>query len=262
MKEDVAIDLVCLDFDGTIMTYDEEPGFFHPEIIDLLNEAEKQGVRWCTNSGRDFAGQKMILEASCRKGLTHIPDALIASESYLYNKRNGGFDANMKWNQRAVTLQRRFHRALQDQVKQELAGWHKEYALEQVYLEETATVFLVGGNDGEPAQFQQNLEPVVALVGNGYVSRNGGWIAALPKSLSKGSVLRNYVQENGLKLDRVLAVGDHLNDLTMLDGSAAAHVGCPADAQPEIISAVEAAGGRVAAAQGPLGTAEILRFYI
>jgi hydroxymethylpyrimidine pyrophosphatase-like HAD family hydrolase len=74
--------------------------------------------------------------------------------------------------------------------------------------------------------------------------------------------LKAVMQRMQLRPSEVLAVGDQFNDLTMLDGRSALHVGCPRDAQPEVCTLVRRAGGVVASEPGPAGTVQVLRCFI
>jgi hydroxymethylpyrimidine pyrophosphatase-like HAD family hydrolase len=93
------------------------------------------------------------------------------------------------------------------------------------------------------------------------VTRNDCCFNILPYITGKGNTLLSYARYAGLHREEILAVGDHLNDLSMLDGSSAGRVGCPSDAVPEVRDAVRRAGGGVASQPGPLGTVAIIRRY-
>ncbi len=256
------IEYVFLDFDGTIMVYDEGSGFFHPSVIRLLNRMGEKGVHWCTNSGRDMNGQWEILKASMRKGLNHLPEAMLCAESYIYEHINGRYIPADPWNRRAKQLSQLFHRRVQARLLPQLTAWSKSAPLERVYIQDEATVFLVSDMDDAPARFMARLSRLVKDVPDGQVTRNGGWVVALPSALGKGGILRSYLHSHQISSKATLAIGDHLNDLSMLDGSAAGHVGCPADANLSVISAVKAAGGMVAGAEGPLGTIDVIKHYL
>ena len=47
----------------------------------------------------------------------------------------------------------------------------------------------------------------------------------------------------------------------MLDSALTPYTGCPADASPEVITAVRAGGGYVAGRKGPRGALDVLRYY-
>ena len=65
----------------------------------------------------------------------------------------------------------------------------------------------------------------------------------------------------GIPRGEVLAIGDHLNDIPMLDGSAAAMVACPANAVDEVKEAVAGAGGYISPFPWGEGVADAIRHF-
>jgi hydroxymethylpyrimidine pyrophosphatase-like HAD family hydrolase len=255
------ISLICLDFDGTIMVYDETPGFFHPAAIEILNALAERGVCWCTNSGRDMEGQARILEASRARGLRHLPAALLCSESLIFERRNGGYAPSEPWNSSALDLQGRLHEQVQAVIRPRLPDWGARFQPDQ-YIGAGYTVFNVVDAEDRPLRLAGEVEAALRGVRDVMVTRNGGWVAVLPTQLGKGNVLRGYLDRAGIAHHRALAVGDHFNDLNMLDGSVTPHVGCPGSAVGDVVRAVSEAGGYVARAEGPEGTVEVIRHYL
>ncbi len=255
------ISLICLDFDGTIMVYDEAPGFFHPAAIETLNSLAGLGVSWCTNSGRDMEGQGRILEASRARGLRHLPAALLCSESLIFERRNGDYAPSEPWNSSALQLQSRLHEKVQSVIRPRLADWAARFQPDE-YIGSGYTVFNVVDEGDRPLGLASEVEAALCDVPEVMVTRNGGWVAILPTQLGKGNVLRGYLDRAGIRHDRALAVGDHFNDLNMLDGSVTPHVGCPGSAVGEVVRTVRNAGGYVARAEGPEGTVEVIRYYL
>jgi hydroxymethylpyrimidine pyrophosphatase-like HAD family hydrolase len=84
----------------------------------------------------------------------------------------------------------------------------------------------------------------------------------LTEDLGKGNALRQFAAARGYVPGDILAIGDQFNDLNMLDGTAAQHVGCPANSIREVVETVRRAGGHVAVSEGPLGTMEIIRTLV
>ena len=255
------IRLICLDFDGTIMVYDEQPGFFHPAAIDMLNGLVERGIAWCTNSGRDAEGQMRILELSRAKGLRHMPAVLLCSESFIFEQRDGTYAPSEPWNSTARKTLRRFHQVVQKAVRPKLDDWIARYRPE-VYIADEYTTFNVVDADGQPLRFHGDIEAAICGIPDAVVSRNGGWISIMPEELGKGNVLLGYLRFVGLQASHALAIGDHLNDINMLNGTAARCVACPANAVPEVVEAVTAAGGYVAKAAGPEGTVEAVKYFL
>lgn len=255
--------LVCLDFDGTIMVYDDPPsGHFHPDVIALLNELEGRGVDWCTNSGRDLQDQGRVIELAVDRGLTHKPVALICSESMVYLRSNGSFHPLEPWNSIVQQDLAHFHRRVQERLQPLMPGLYRSYGMLPSYIGEHYTAFALPDKDGLPQRFHLEISEILADIPKTMVTRNGGWVAILTEDLGKGNALRQFASAQGYRPEEILAVGDQFNDLNMLDGQAAGHVGCPANSIPEVVATVRLAGGHVASAVGPHGTIEVIRKYL
>lgn len=256
------IRLVCLDFDGTAVDYDGDLPFFHPAVSAELDRIASLGVRWCTNSGRSREDQEQILRRSRVRGLRHLPVALICSEAFIFESCGDGEYAPAEpWNSKALELLIRVQRKVQEALRPYLDGWRVRYEPEVRWGAEY-TVFCVAETEGRADAFHTELSNCLKHSEDVCITRNGGWIVVLPKDLGKGNVLREFARRIGVRGTEVLAVGDHLNDLSMLAEGVAGSVGCPADARAAVIDAVRKAGGYVATEPGPLGTAEILREFI
>ena len=255
------IKYVFLDFDGTIMCYDDPPGNFHPSAIKVINQLADSGITWCTNSGRDKINQLEIIERSRGKGLVHMPAALVCSESLVYCRRNGGYDGLQPWNDDARDLMVEFHTQLQKRVRPHLPVWTATYKPEMTILEDRATVFCVRDEGDLPARFHEELEQIVREVPGGMVTRNGGWVVAMPDQLGKGRALTAFLKVQGADRRHALAIGDHLNDMDMLNGRSAMHMGCAANAGSAVKHLVQTVGGYIAQQEGPLGTIEVLGHY-
>jgi hypothetical protein len=255
------LSLICLDFDGTFMVYDEPPGFMHEGVVEQVNRLGDLGIAWCANSGRDMGSQLEVLALSCKKGLRHMPVGLLACESLIFEDADGAYLPLYEWNAQARRLLRAFHEELQGVLAPHIGELMVRYKPEQVYLNEEATAFLIPSADQGPDRFFDELKPYVDRIPHGALSRNGGWVAALPRELGKGPILKAFATHRGIPAEEILAIGDHINDLSMLDGSAAGQVGCPQDAWGDVREAVSSVGGIVAGSAGPLGTMEILECY-
>lgn len=261
-KEVPDIRLISLDFDGTILAYDDPCGVFHSEVIATLNGLEGTGVRWCGNSGREFQDQLGVLERSHRRGLTFFPDALICLESLIYLRQGRDYSAHASWNERAMECSYACHARVQERLSLRLDYIRREYRPLQTVVAEACTAFLLRESDELTEGLHRELERVLSGIEDIMITRSGGWVSVMPSMLGKGNALLAYARHAGLSSQNILAVGDHHNDLPMLGTGAAGHVGCPADAIPEVREAVQRAGGMVAGRPGPAGTVEVLRAHL
>jgi len=258
-----SIRLIALDFDGTIMVYEDPPsGHFHPDVIELLNDLEARGVSWCTNSGRDLKDQSQVIELAVTRGLRHKPVALICSESMVYEQNDSSYHPLEPWNS---TVQRdlvQFHRLVQDRLQPLMPGLIRRHGMFPSYVGEHFTAFALPDRDGLPQLFHEELCDVLRDIPKTMITRNGGWVAVLTEDLGKGNALRQLSVAHGYKPEEILAIGDQFNDLNMLDGSAAKHVGCPSNSIREVVETVRKAGGFVSAREGPAGTIDVIRRFL
>jgi len=253
------IRLISLDFDGTILVYDVPEGVFHPEVIALLNDLEGVGIRWCANSGRDLKDQLGVIDRSKERGLTHLPDALICSESMVYLRDGDDYVSLEPWNSTAHHGLRECHARVQQQLDSRLGYIQKTYQPISTLIGDLFTAFFIHDRDGLPIKLFHDLQGFLDGLDGVMLTRNGGWVAVMSEALGKGNALKAYAGHLSLPNDHILAIGDQYNDLPMLIQDVARHVGCPGDAIPEVRQAVRKAGGLVANEVGPLGTVEVIK---
>ncbi len=253
-----SVRLISLDFDGTILVYDDPAGVFHPAVIEVLNSLEEKGIRWCANSGRDMKDQIAVLERSRKRGLTYLPEALICSESLVFIRDGDQYEPLEPWNSMAHQDLRECHARVQKQLDGKLSYIQKTYQPISTMIGDLFTAFFVHDRDHQPMRLFNDLQKFLHGLEGVFLTRNGGWVAVMHEALGKGHALKAYSRHIGLPSDHILAIGDQYNDLPMLILDVARHVGCPGDAIPEVRQAVRKAGGLVADLAGPLGTIEVI----
>jgi hydroxymethylpyrimidine pyrophosphatase-like HAD family hydrolase len=258
----MTVEHIFLDFDGTIMVYDEDPGFFHPQVIELLNALPERGVKWYSNSGRGYESQQQILAASIRRGLRTMPEALLCSECFIFTRELDSFQGLEPWNSDAERLLTDYHAQVQAVIRPCLAEWQQFVSPAEMYMHPMATFFQVEEGTDSYTALVEAFSAAVAHVGEGGVVKNGCWIFAQPHAVNKGRALSCYLREHGLDGANVLAVGDHENDLSMLGGDYAAYAGCPGSAISRVKDRVKKAGGYISEVDGPLGTLDVLCHYL
>jgi HAD superfamily hydrolase (TIGR01484 family) len=258
-RENSRVRLISLDFDGTILVYDDPAGVFHPEVIHTLNGLEANGIRWCANSGRDLKDQLGVLERSRARGLTHLPDALICSESLVFVREDDAYVPLEPWNAKAHDDLRTCHALVQEKLDGKLEHIQKTYQPISTMIGDLFTAFFVHDRDAQPLRLFRDLEKYLTGLEGVFLTRNGGWVAVMHEALGKGHALKAYARHIGLPSEHILAIGDQYNDLPMLILDVARHVGCPGDAIPEVRQAVRKAGGVIGDHPGPLGTIQVIK---
>jgi len=253
--------LISLDFDGTSVETDGKHFWFSELVAEGLNEAARRGAVWCTNSGRGPGSQIGMVQA-CRR-LEAMPLAVLSGERHIHYLRSSGSALVPKQpyndlaTEKAKALIARVRERTQDQLSEmgahfELADWNPQGEYLAWLLKDSGSV----------AAFVTRLEEALASIDQVQILRNGHWVVVTHSDFGKGVILEELAAEIQVPRDRILAIGDQQNDLDMLDGRVAAFVGCPADADPEVIKAVRDADGWVSDYNGAEGTADLLHRFV
>ncbi len=249
--------LIALDLDGTSVRYDPRLEM-DPSIVDYLSGLSSAGVQWVMNSDRftdamiDIA---MLLQDHAR------PKALLSCQRFMYRLDGaGGYAPLRSWNDRQMVL----HRDLWGKISPCFRQWdttiRKKFTVLDCGINDLVFAYMVPLDEVEP--LRALMADFVNPWSDAQISGNHEWTFIVHSAFSKGRLLSAYAETAGVMKDNIIAIGDGLNDLTMLDGSVTGRVGCPANASREIVAAVTAAGGVVADREGPDGTLQILRHYL
>lgn len=250
------IRLIVMDFDGTCAAYEPQMTVA-PIIQDLLRAALALGIDWCLNSDRSYQQQRKIAD--------HLPDnlrpkALLCRQRECHWRENGGYIPATDWNARTAKL----HRDLWQYFSEYFPAWreeiHSAFNVLEEYVDDEAYAFRV-----DPSEIEGVRDAIARQLApwpEARVSGNHDWAFVIHESFSKRSLVEEAAKRWDLSPRSILAIGDGINDLTMLDGAFPRHVGCPADACDEVLNAVRSAGGMVANADHAHGTAEILSAYL
>lgn len=258
----MTIETIFLDFDGTILTYEEEPFVFHPQVIELLNGLSDRGISWCTNSGRWFDGQSAILAACKRRGLLHMPAALVCMESLVYiPDGKGGYCDAQPWNDKTTAQLTQHHRAVQACIEPHIEQWLQDHDVASYQFNRNSTYFQIMDH-ANAEQLHGKMDRLLSDAGIGRATLNGEWVLSCPDGLGKGPAMTEALRLLKRNPATALAVGDQFNDLSMIAGDIPWQSGCPGDARIEIKEAVERAHGYVASAPGPTGTIEVIKHFV
>ena len=249
--------VIVLDLDGTSARY--EPRFeLDPEVRKALAEARSHipGLRWVLNSDR-FEGEMIRLAEYLEPA--ERPDAILSCQHLMFLRRDDGYVAHETWNDR----HRRLHARLWQNIYPRFHGWQErirdEYPVHELFVCDRYFAFRVPPKR-LPA-LRSHVRNILTPWPEAGISGNHEWVFVNHRDFSKGALLREYARLIGSDAAEILAIGDGYNDLSMLDRRVAAYLGCPGDAATDVCRAVKDAGGIVAQAPGPAGTASIIRQF-
>jgi hydroxymethylpyrimidine pyrophosphatase-like HAD family hydrolase len=249
--------LIALDLDGTAVRY--EPRLeMDPDLMEYISSLRERGAAWAMNSDRytdtmiDIA---MLLPEEQR------PAAILSCQRFIHLLNSQGRYAPVSpWNSQQMLL----HKSLWDRIAPHFAQWHeaiaREFTIVAHAINDLVCAYLVSTDQTPP--LRARMRALVQPWPDAQVSGNQEWTFILHAAFSKGRVLGTCAELLGVDPQNIIAVGDGLNDITMLNGSVTRMVGCPGNASPEVVQAVTEAGGVVAEGTAAAGTLHILRHYL
>jgi HAD superfamily hydrolase (TIGR01484 family) len=250
------VKLLCTDFDGTIHDPADQPPMA-PELLDSLRAAQRSGILWVLSTGRilpDILTRLQPLTGGV------WPDYIVAVEREIHERHNGGYRGHSAWNAHCQAA----HAVLFSQAHERLnavRSWIEENFDARLYTDEWSPFSIVAQKPEDAERIHERIMGVCREVPNLCVMRNTLYFRFAHRRYTKGTALGEIARHRGLKKESILAVGDHFNDLEMLDG---VHAGCVAtlsNAIPEIKQAVTRAGGYIARQPASRGVVEALRFF-
>jgi hydroxymethylpyrimidine pyrophosphatase-like HAD family hydrolase len=248
------IRLISTDFDGTLVGQTSQ-GRCVPELARALTAFKETGGLWAINTGRSL---EHIVEGVALFDAPVEPDFLMTHERELYHRDADGVwrdfgDWNRLCRERHAEL---FHAAagIFARVRELVAGAHDVTLLE----ENGFPVGLVTADEAVMDRVASSLDALRHAVPKFHYQRNTIYLRFCHADYDKGAVLAELCRLIEMPRDQVFAVGDHFNDLAMLDGRHARHVACPANAISEVRTVVRAAEGWVARLHFGEGTAQVL----
>jgi HAD superfamily hydrolase (TIGR01484 family) len=259
--------LISTDFDGTLIEHGN-PAPFAPLLIEVLHALRGRGVRWAINTGRTMP---MLREALASFALPIQPDFALTSEREVYRPSaadNGDWEDYGDWNERCARVHRQFFAEAAPVLAEIVAFVEKKTAARLVY--DTAARGAEGRSElaGLVAQDEAEMDVIVRCIEElkarlpdlGY-QRNTIYLRFCHAGYDKGVALSELGRLIDVPPAARLAVGDHHNDIPMLNGVHAHHVACPANSVAAVKQVVADAGGFVAASGYSAGVIEALRFY-
>ncbi|GEM_PF-364079 len=267
--------VVALDLDGTIL----EPGMhLAAPLVSTLQALAGSGVCCVTATGRPLDYQ---LELFARHGLgsaVGVPAALMADERELFLAgdcttfgmpsrplRSAEYRPFDEWNDAVRARWRHLHTSAMDwleRLQQEAAGrgWSAAPLLTDEVAFARGLPTLLCARAEEATALHDWLTAALAAEAGGLLtcSRNVRLVQLQDIRVGKGPVLAALARQWAVPPRQVLAIGDSLNDLSMLDGRFGFQVATVGNADQRIAAAVRSNGGYVAEGRLGAGVLEIL----
>ena len=237
---DWRVKLVSTDFDGTIFDeFADEP--VARAFQDIIGEFQATGGRWVINTGRD---QASLLEELARCRVAVRPDFLVVVEREIHVREGNRYVPDRDWN----GLCERRHRELAADLEDEfppIVSWIRQHTSASVFSDVYSPLAVVATSNAEMDAIDARIAELMAVRPEASWMRNDVYARLCHADYSKGTALLEIERRLGLDPDDVFAIGDHLNDLPMLDPEVAGHIAVPANAVPPVLARMREIGGRI-----------------
>ena len=251
------IQLISTDFDGTLHAEFENP----PVPLDLqhlIGDLQRQGARWLINTGRDLPS---VMEGMARARLTIKPDYLVVVEREIYRHEDSRYVPCLDWNAAC----RRDHEALFARVRADVPGlvaWISARFSATLYEDAYSPFCLIANRNHDADVIVEYLEAYCREVPELTIMRNDVYARFSHAAYNKGTALGEIARQLGIGPARVLAAGDHFNDLPMLSTDFARCLVAPANAIPVVKETVQRQQGYVSHQPWGHGVARGLEFFL
>lgn len=249
--------LIALDFDGTCAGYIPHP-HVDPTVIERLGQARYRGAHWVLNSDRSIDD---LLQIVSQLPPDLRPWALLSQQRAIHFLGSGGdYHPHRKWNARQAEV----HHQLWCSMSPYFSEWSRliqsNFDVRLGFVNEQSFSFMV-----LPERIKELGAMLVDLVADwpdAAVSGNHEWRFIHHRSFSKGLVLSEMSRYFCIPASQVLAVGDSINDISMLAPDVAHWVGCPSNACAEVLEVVRQLGGIVARERSAHGTSMVISQFM
>lgn len=255
-----SIKLVAMDFDLTI--YD------HSRPIDTLRlqsgfeGLSRAGIMLGLASGRSVNELKSPLEEIGFSWGKPFPDFVICNEGEIRLPDGSDWPGAQVWNSNRGRL------VLQTNTKllpcfEKLVDWasRQGFPIIRDISSDVSGMNVVFETPYVAEEACLYLRKMLSDFPEVEISRNHHIVLALPRQASKGMALAKLAELLGLQAKQVLAIGDNINDLSMLSKDSGFTVATVANADTSVRCNVEEAGGFIADKAISLGVNEIFLHY-
>jgi HAD superfamily hydrolase (TIGR01484 family) len=254
------IRLLSTDFDGTLVAHGCDP-VLDRGCMECIETLQADGAVWAINTGRSVD----LLES----GLTDLdfpihPDFILTSERDIFRRAsNGGakWEPFGDWNERVARKHAElFHSA--ESVLAEVVDFVNQETKARLLYHSAGLEGLVAENEEELGRVAEFIDRARTRQPKFHYQRNTVYLRFCHADYHKGAALGELSRLLEIPRDQIFAAGDNHNDVSMLDGRFAGFPACPANAIPEVKTAVESAGGYVATENFGAGVHQALRHFM
>ncbi|MGL4854238.1 MAG: HAD family hydrolase [Lentisphaeria bacterium] len=254
------IKLIATDYDDTLVTQSETMVLVD-SFANILNYlSEQDNTKWAIVTGRSFFSLRKALRQFARRGM--VPDFLVVSEGYIFRKTMLGYLPLIKWNIKMWQAQRK----IIFKLRKIIAIWKSKIETRWSAVSNRSL-----GRTHLWYEFyaEEHLQEAIKFLEKEVLEHSGLVVFNTKTELylgvsycCKGVALKEISKILSVKASEVFAIGDGVNDISMLSGDVARKNACVGNACAKVKACVSESGGYVASNENILGVIESLNFYI
>jgi HAD superfamily hydrolase (TIGR01484 family) len=254
------IRLVGLDFDLTI--YDYANPSKTAELIPWFKALDALGIAAGIVSGRDYDDLKKTLEETGVVWAGPFPNFIICKEGHIVQSDGSEVKAARGWNSWRMEVTEKCNNKLKPifEIEIKKAVGSGLVCIDDLTLTD-AGIKVVFETPQMAEIVRKSLVAAISHLPEYRITRNHHIILGQPTGADKGGALAAYTKISGLKEQEVLAVGDNMNDLSMIAGPYDFNVATVANADESVLNAVIAKKGYIASKKCSSGVAQIFEHY-
>jgi hydroxymethylpyrimidine pyrophosphatase-like HAD family hydrolase len=232
--------LLCTDYDGTLAEPDGKE--ILPLFFERLAAWRKRGpLYWVINTGRTFESLQEDLE---RRRVPIWPDWVVAMEREIWLIRGRRGVGWFEWNRKCELM----HQQLWGSVKplwRLIEDYIVRHTRAQLAQDAGSPLGIIATCEEEADEISAFIEPLLKDWPMLTAVRNSIYFRFSHRSYHKGACLEAIAHGMGVLPLQIMAVGDHLNDLPMLERRYAHHLACPVNAVDLVKKKVASQGGHL-----------------
>jgi hydroxymethylpyrimidine pyrophosphatase-like HAD family hydrolase len=243
--------LICTDFDSTIAEPDGRQ--ISPAFFERLEAARKTGpLFWVINTGRTFDSLRDDL---VQRKAPIWPDWVVAVEREIWLVRDRRGVGWFEWNRKCELLHAQLFESVAPLWKL-IEDYVMRHTKARLVEDAGSPLGIVASCEEEADEISAYITPLLKDWPMLVAVRNSIYFRFSHKFYHKGACLEAIANGIGVLPLQIMAVGDHLNDLPMLDRRYAHHLACPANAVEQVKEKVRSQNGYVASSDVAEGTVE------
>jgi hydroxymethylpyrimidine pyrophosphatase-like HAD family hydrolase len=243
--------LLCTDFDGTIAEPDHAP--ISPAFFERLTAWRKRGpLAWIINTGRTYEN---LQDELVRRKTPIWPDWIVAMEREVWMVRDRRGVGWFEWNRRCELMHSQLFESVAP-VWKLIEDYVTKHSKARLVEDAGSPMGIIASCEEEADEIAAFMTPLLLNWPMLVFVRNSIYFRFSHKFYHKGACLEAIAGSIGVQPVQIMAVGDHLNDLPMLDRHYAHHLACPSNAVDEVKKRIAAQGGHVASERVAGGTLE------